>query len=81
MDPVSTTNAIVQLTSEQISSLMQERIFGLIISIVLIVIGGLAGTKIRNEFGRVFGLILTLSGAIGTIGFTLALLNLSTQMI
>jgi len=61
--------------------MMQDRVVGLIISMALIVIGGLCEAKIRNEVGRITGLILALLGAVGTVGFTLELIRLSTQMI
>ena len=81
MDPVNATNIVVQLTSEQISGMMQDRFVGLMISMILIVVGGLCGTKIRNEIGKIMGIILALLGSIGTVGFTLELIKLSTQMI
>ena len=81
MDPANITNTVVQLTSEQISGMMQERITGLLLSMGLTVLGGFCGAKIREEIGKIIGVILTVIGGIGTVGFTISLLNLSTQMI
>lgn len=80
MDPANMTNTVVQLTAEQIQGAIQDRVVGLLISLGLIGVGGLFGVKVRNEVGKVIGGILAIIGSIGTIGFTLALINLSTQM-
>lgn len=61
--------------------MMQDRVVGLLVSIGLTALGGFFGVKVRNEVGKVVGAIFGILGAIGTIGFTLALLNLSTQMV
>jgi len=81
IDPVNATNVAVQLTAEQISGMMQDRIMGLFISLGLTAIGGLCGAKIRNKVGKAIGLIIGGLGAIGTIGFTVSLINLTTQMV
>lgn len=81
MDPATLTNAAVQLTADQIQGMIQERIIGLIISMFLIVVGGICGSKIRNEVGKTIGIILAIIGGIGTITFTIQLINLSTQVV
>jgi hypothetical protein len=81
MDSAGITNAAVQLTTEQISQITQDRIIGLLISMGLIVIGGLCGAKIRNDVGKVMGIISATLGAVGTVGFTLSLIELSTRTI
>lgn len=48
IDPVNATNTVAQLTAEQISGMMQDRIIGLIVSLGLTVVGGFFGVKIRN---------------------------------
>ncbi len=81
IDPVNATNTVAQLTAEQISGMMQDRVVGLLVSIGLTAVGGFFGAKVRNEGGKVVGTIFGILVAIGTIGFTIALLNLSTQMV
>lgn len=79
IDPTNITNTVVQLTAEQISGMMQDRVIGLLVSIGLMTLGGVCGIKIRNEVGKAIGMILGGLGAIGTVGFTVALINLSMQ--
>ncbi len=81
IDAVNATNVVVQLTAEQISGMMQDRIVGLIVSISLTAIGGVCGAKMRNEVGKAIGFVFGGLGAIGTIGFTISLINLTGQMV
>jgi hypothetical protein len=80
VDPTIVANTVTQLTTEQISWMIQERILGLFFSMGLTLLGGILGAKIRDEIGKIIGGFFAIIGGIGTIGFTISLLNLSTQM-
>jgi len=80
IDPVNATNTVAQLTAEQISGMMQDRVLGLFISLGLGAVGTVFGKATRNELKKVVGYILAILGAIGTIGFTLSLISLAGQM-
>lgn len=81
IDPVNATNVAVQLTAEQIQGAVQDKVIGLLVSLGLTGIGVACGAGVKNAAGKIIGMILGILGLLGTIGFTLALLDLSRMMI
>jgi len=77
VDPATITAAATQLTTEQISGMIQSRMWGLIISGILSTIGFTLGAKTKQEVAKIIFMIVGVLGAVGTIVFLLKVLELT----